>query len=162
MHIIFWMEICRPYQLCVFQQDAALIRPSSSLICVQLWLLFFPLTVKWPFKNHDTSIEAQHAQTTCFGETFIWNDYDFRRESSSSLFLSHALIQPRRFTPFTHEAVEHIENAAVKDKGAPLQRPAGPQALGSCKRVDVLLDPSGQAEHKRALPLHLAALPYPP
>lgn len=25
-----------------------------------------------------------------------------------------------------------------------------------------LLDPSGQAEHKRALPLHLAALPYPP
>lgn len=37
--------------------------------------------------------------------------------------------------------------------GALLQRPAGPHAL---------LDPSGQAEHKRALPLHLAALPYPP
>lgn len=35
----------------------------------------------------------------------------------------------------------------------------GPQALGFCERADALLDPSGQAEHKRALPLHLAVLP---
>lgn len=40
---------------------------------------------------------------------------------------------------------------------------SGPQPPGSMsRRVYALLDPSGQAEHKRALPLHLAALPYPP
>lgn len=55
-----------------------------------------------------------------------------------------------------------IYDGRLKGKGTRLQRPAGPQAPGSCEGVDALLDPSGPAEHKRALPLHLAALPYPP
>ena len=72
------------------------------------------------------------------------------------------LFRPRSFTSFDTSEASLICWTERGKRCASAKEPAGPQALGSCGGVDALLDPSGQAEHKRALPLHLAALPYPP
>lgn len=124
--------------------------PSSNAISFGVWMLIFDIYfsnclrcvrhVSQKKKNLRTSvISASH--TRC-GQAFIWPQ-----------LISIANMD------------RGLSFARVCKRGRLAQRADGPQPLGSMQRrsqFHPLLDPSGQGEHKRALPLHLAALPYPP